>query len=50
VQLRDQEREEGEENQHDWEAEGSDLRATGEKSFINVGRKGMWPYEGLSRR
>ena len=50
VQPRDQGREDGEENLHDSEAQGSDLTAAGGKSSSNVGRKGMRPYEGLPRR
>ena len=42
--ARDTERGE-DENLHDSaEAEGSDLRAAGEKSSSNVGVKGKWPY------
>ena len=37
-------REERGENHHDSEAEGSDLRAAGEKPSSNVGGKGMQPY------
>jgi hypothetical protein len=39
------EREE-EENHHDSEAEGSDLRAIGEKLSSNVGGKGKQPWGG----
>lgn len=45
--ARDQARERREENCHDVEREGSDLRTAGEKASSNVDGKGMWPYEGL---
>ena len=39
-----------EENHCDSEAEGSDLRAAGEKPSSNVGGKRKQPYEGTSQK
>ena len=41
---------EEEENRHDWDAEGSDLRAAGENPCSNVGGKRKQPYEGTSQK